>query len=308
MDLADHAHQNPRLPHRLKPGDTVAIAAPAGAFDHEVLYRGTRVLKQMGFKVLLPDGLFATEGNRAGSDRHRADLLNGLFADDSVDAIMCARGGYGTLRILPFIDYQAVEKNPKIFIGFSDISALLWSLFSRCGLVTFHGPLVTTLASAPEQTRLALRQALCGAETVEIRANAGTTLRAGSATGTVCGGNLTTLCHLVGTPFGVQFADKLLFIEDRGEAAYRIDRMLVQMKLAGCFDGLAGIFLGSFKDCGPMADILGIVADIFADAAVPILAGVSAGHGTSNLTIPMGIEATLDADRQLLTFQRAATI
>jgi len=131
------------------------------------------------------------------------------------------------------------------------------------------------------------------------------TLRSGRATGVLCGGNLTTLCHLLGTPYQPSFRHRILFLEDRGEAAYRIDRMLTQLKLAGCLDGIRGLILGSFTDCGSEQEIFEIVADRFPDASVPILAGFPAGHAEPNLTLPLGIKAVLDADRQALSFECA---
>jgi len=296
-----------RLPARLKPGGKIGIVAPAGAYDPEIFLRGIHVWEQMGFEVHVPENLLQARGYLAGADSHRAEFVNSLFADNTIDAIVCARGGYGSLRILDLLDYDAIAKNPKIFIGFSDITALLTVLFDRCGLVTFHGPVVTSLADASQISRQSLWQAICSDRIPETRVAEGTTVSPGTGSGIIGGGNLSTLCHLVGTPFAPSFANKILFLEDRAEAPYKIDRMLMQMKLAECFRGLAGIVLGSFEECGPLEDILKIIKDTFADYQVPILAGLDAGHGSHNLTLPMGLEATLDADRRLLTYHRAAT-
>jgi len=295
------------IPSRLKSGDTLGIVAPAGPFDDEKFSRGTQALKDMGFNVFIPEDLFEVNGYLAGSDRHRAKLVNQLFADKDIDAIICARGGYGSIRILPLLDYETIMSNPKIFIGFSDISALLAVLSTRCGLATFHGPVVTTLADATEETRHSLFNAIACNDCLEFKLATGITIHPGSVSGLVCGGNLTTLCHLVGTPFSPSFSNKILFLEDRGEAPYRIDRMLVHMKIAGCFKGLAGIVLGAFEECGPIEAILKIVEDIFEDMPVPILAGIEAGHCKNNTTIPMGVDATLDADMHSLLFHRTAT-
>jgi len=296
-----------RFPVRLKPGAKIGIVAPAGLFDSKTFLRGTRIFEEKGFEVYVPQGLLEANGYLAGSDDHRAEFVNQLFADKSVDAIVCARGGYGSLRILHLLDYDAVAKNPKIFIGFSDITALLTVLCDRCGLVTFHGPVLTSLADADEITKVSLFQTVSSDTKLEIEVSDGITLSPGAGSGILCGGNLNTLCHLVGTPFAPSFADKILFLEDRAEAPYRIDRMLTQMKLADCFKGLAGIVLGSFVDCGPADEIFKIINEIFSDYHVPILAGMNAGHGNPNLTLPMGIEATLDADRHVLSYHRAAT-
>jgi muramoyltetrapeptide carboxypeptidase len=251
--------------------------------------------------------LLEATGYLAGSDDHRAQLVNQLFADNSVDAIICARGGYGSLRILPLLDYDVIAKNPKVFIGFSDITALLIVLFARCGLVTFHGPVVTSLADAHELTVSSLFQTITSDGKLEIEVPNGITISPGTGSGILAGGNLATLCHLVGTPYAPDFTKKILFLEDRAEAPYKIDRMLMQMKHADCFEGIAGIVLGSFEECGPVEDILTIIKDVLGDFQVPILAGLTAGHGQFNFTLPMGVEATLDADRHLLAYHRAAT-
>jgi muramoyltetrapeptide carboxypeptidase len=305
--LSNRMSEKLRRPARLKPGARVGIVAPAGPFDEETFSRGTRILEKMGFGVFIPPQLLDARGYLAASDQHRARLVNQLFADNSIDAIICARGGYGSIRILPLLDYEMMAANPKVFIGFSDISVLLNVLGDRCGLATFHGPVVTSLADATDESRKSLMQAVSSDARLEIRVPEATALKAGSAAGAVCGGNLTTLCHLVGTPYAPSFAGKILFLEDRGEAPYRIDRMLVHMKLAGCFENLAGIALGSFENCGSMESILNIVSDIFAPDAIPVLAGFEAGHRPNNLTIPFGIEATLDADRGVLQYCETPT-
>jgi muramoyltetrapeptide carboxypeptidase len=300
-------NQTIQLPVRLKTGDKIGIVAPAGPFDRELFFRGVRIFEEMGFEVYIPEGLLDARGYLAGPDKHRAEIVNQLFADKFIDAIVCARGGYGSLRILDLLDYDTIAKNPKIFLGFSDITALLTVLFDRCGLVTFHGPVVTSLADANEITKQSLFQTLTSDHRLEVEVPRGVTVKPGTGAGILCGGNLNTLCHMVGTPFAPDFANKILFLEDRAEAPYRIDRMLMQMKLADCFQGLAGILLGSFEDCGPVEDILIIISDIFGDCQIPIIAGLDAGHGNPNLTLPMGVEATLDADRHLLSYHRAAT-
>jgi len=294
-------------PARLEPGARIGIVAPAGPFDEATFGRGTRILQEMGFVVVVPPELLDARGYLAGSDKRRARFVNQLFADKSIAAIVCARGGYGSIRILPLLDYETIVHNPKVFVGFSDISVLLNVLLDRCGLVTFHGPVVTSLADASKKTRNALVQAIASDARIEIRLPGGTAVKPGLSTGRMCGGNLTVLCHLVGTPYMPEFSGRILLLEDRGEAPYRIDRMLVHMRLAGCFEDLAGIVLGSFEECGSMDTILDIVSDVFAQHSIPILAGLDVGHGAHNLTVPLGVEATLDADRHVLSYRQAAT-
>ncbi len=290
------------LPKKLQPGDTLGIAAPASPFASETFEAGMEALQEMGFNTKIPDGLHEKDGHLAGTDAHRANLLHELFSDDAIHGIICARGGFGSLRLLSLIDYDLIRNNPKAFIGFSDISSLLSAITQQCGLVTFHGPMVTSLGNSEDTTRQAMINALRLAERLEIKAQNGITLRNGKGTAPVAGGNLTTLCHLLGTPYQAAWRGHILFLEDRNEAAYRIDRMLTQLKLAGCLDGVAGVMLGSFEDCGDLDAIFRMVMDVFDEEGVPIAAGFNVGHGYRNATLPIGLNATLDADRGVLTY------
>lgn len=296
------------IAERLQPGDTVGIAAPAGPFRRDALKRGVGILRELGYRVHIPEGLNRQDGYLAGSDFHRAALLSGLFADPAIKAVWCARGGYGSMRILPHLDYQKIRKTPKILIGFSDVTALLTALYMRCGLATFHGPLVTTLADSTRKSVTAMNRALSSGESICLATTKKHgVLNPGLAAGPVIGGNLTTLCHLLKTPFEPCFEGHILFLEDTGEAAYRIDRMLGQMKLAGCFAGLRGLALGTFKNCGPVRTIRRIVRDMFRDFQIPILWGLDIGHGRSNLTLPLGLSAVLDTAEGSLRFRQPAT-
>jgi muramoyltetrapeptide carboxypeptidase len=292
--------KKPIRPPRLKPGDTIGIVAPAGPFDPEKFMRGKTVLETMGFRIYYDKGIYQKHGFLAGTDAQRADQVNRLFADPSVQAIVCARGGYGSMRILPLLDVQAIQNHPKIFVGFSDISALLAVLYEECGLVTFHGPMVTSLAQATEKTISSMKTALTSDGPLELIPENGKTIKPGVCSGILAGGNLTTLCHLVGTSYTPNFKGKILLLEDVGEMTYRIDRMLTQMKLAGCFNGIAGLILGAFKECGQLNEIVEIFDNIFHDADIPILAGFDIGHGKTNLTVPVGLGATLDTDKKRL--------
>ncbi len=294
------------LPKPLIPGDTIGIVAPASPFDRDKFHKGIIVLEKMGYKIFIPEGVYKEDMYLAGTDEERSDLLNSLFMDKTIKGIISARGGFGSIRILSSLDYEVIQKNPKIFIGFSDITALLSVLNTRCGLVTFHGPMVTTLGKADSKTRESFLKSITLNQKIKITPTPGDTLKSGSAVGMVAGGNLTTLCHLVGTPFQPCFKNNILILEDIGEAPYKIDRMLIQMKLAGCFEGVAGMALGSFKDCGEADQIYKIFEKIFREDSFPILAGFGIGHGRMNLTFPVGIKATLDADRHLLLYHEPA--
>lgn len=294
------------LPPRLRQGDTIGIVAPASPFDEDMFFQGVAVLKSMGFHLFIPDDLFLRKGHLAGTDAHRAHLVNHLFSNKKINAVLCARGGFGSMRMLSLLDYKIIQENPKIFVGFSDISALLSVLYTKCNLVCFHGPTVTGLANASEETKRSLFLTMTSNAKPEVKPKEGITVQSGSVSGPFVGGNLTTLCHLVGTPYTLNFKEKILMIEDKSEAVYRIDRMLSQMKLAGCFDGIKGLVIGSFEDCGKPDDIYEVISETFRHADIPILAGLDIGHGKTNITVPIGLTATLDADRQRLTFHEPA--
>lgn len=307
-----HSHgkrqpQTPLVPPRLRPGDTIGVAAPASPFDSESFYRGVDLLERAGFRVLVPENLFIKNGYLAGTESQRAELFMNMVTDPVVKAVLCARGGYGSMRILPLIDYGCIRKKPKVVVGFSDVTALLAALYCRCGLVTFHGPVVAGLPELDEPSLAALMSAIAGPAPVDISAPQGETVCPGSGTGPVLAGNLTTLCHLIGTPYMPPTQDHLLLLEDRGEAPYRVDRMLNQLRLAGCLETIAGLAFGSFDDCGQPDELMRIFADQFSDRRFPVVTGLDVGHGQRNLTIPIGITATLDADRRRLTYHQPAT-
>jgi muramoyltetrapeptide carboxypeptidase len=295
-----------KIPMRLKPDDCIGIVAPASPFEEKDLFIGIRILENMGFRVSYPKGIFARSRYLAGSDVDRAAQVNAAFADSAVQAIVCARGGYGSMRILPYLNYEIIRRHPKLLMGFSDITALLCSLYQRSGLVSCHGPVVTTLKSAGSKTLESVFNVLTSNELPTIQLERGYVLSPGKASGPVICGNLTTLCHLIGTPFQPNMHRHILILEDAGEKPYRIDRMLTQMKLAGVFSGLCGLGIGTFKNCGEADELYEIIARIFNPLHIPILAGFDIGHGPDNIAIPFGVEAVLDAGHQLLAYRRIA--
>jgi len=206
------------------------------------------------------------------------------------------------MRILSRIDYNVVKSNPKVFIGCSDVSAILNALCSECALVSFHGPMVASLSDSDDATRQALSALLSSGPGFTLKPKHRLVIHPGTGTGVVSGGNLTTLCHLVGTPHEPDFSEHILLLEDTNESPYRIDRMLSQMRLSRCFERLSGVILGSFENCGTPDEIFQIVADVFSGFDFPILAGFEIGHGTPNLTLPFGAEAVLNTDQGLLAF------
>jgi len=294
-------------PQALRPGDTIAIAAPASPFDQKAFEGGISVLKSMGYQVKIPESIFRVQGYLAGSDAQRAELLMNLFADESVKAIVCARGGFGSMKLLPLLDFEAILAKPKILVGFSDITTLLVAIYQQCGIVTFHGPLVTSLGKGSEKTVSGLMDAISSSyKPLVLTPSKSVVLNAGQASGPVTGGNLATLTHLMGTPYEPAFEGHLLFLEDRGEAPYRIDRMLSQLHLSGRLKGVAGVILGTFEECGSLEDVYAIVQEVFHHTGIPVLAGFELGHGTDNMTVPVGLHADLDTDDASLRFREPA--
>jgi muramoyltetrapeptide carboxypeptidase len=307
----------PTKPRGLKPGDTIMIVAPAGELNEPRVRGAKAAIESLGFKVVLPENLFRARGYLAGTDEERAAELMAAFNDPEVDAVFPGTGGYGTMRMMDLLDYDAIRENPKVFIGFSDITGLHMALAAKANLVTFHSPNpewgLGSDTGLPEFSAKYFWRNLLASENQgavgfayeapdddPIRA-----MRPGVARGRLCGGNLSLVSALVGTPYELDTKGKVLFLEDINEAPYRVDRMLAQMKLAGQFDGLAGLVLGKFRDCEPEEkdQSLGleqVFADYFGDAPYPVIANFPAGHVTHNATLPFGCEAEVDAGAPIL--------
>jgi muramoyltetrapeptide carboxypeptidase len=300
---------NPLIkPAPLHPKDTLGIVAPAGPYDPKRFNEGIEVIRSLGFEVVIPENLRERNGFLAGSDDHRAAIINNMFRDSDIQGLICARGGYGSMRILDLIDYDLIRDNPKVLIGYSDISALIASIWQRCRLVTFHGPVVTSLGKASRQTKDAFVKAISSSEEIEVKAGSPVIIRGGKCSGIVGGGNLATLCHLLGTSHVPDFSGHILVLEDTDEPPYKVDRMLFQMKTAGFFKDVAGVILGSFENCGDTQGIYAIVERIFQDRDIPILAGFDIGHGPVNITIPMGLKAEMITDSGIFRYSEPATL
>jgi muramoyltetrapeptide carboxypeptidase len=308
-------------PRRLAAGQTIGIVAPSAAPNEPERIRfAIETVESLGFKVRPAPHLYDREGYLAGADAARADDLNAMFADDSVDAIWCVRGGYGASRILPALDYSLMQHRPKPLIGYSDITALHMAIHRHAGLVTFHGPVA--LRAFTPYTLGELKRVLWTAETParlggpppfergEGRVdwdNRVTTLQPGKARGQLLGGNLSLMSHLVGTPYLPDLRGAILFLEDVEEAYYRIDRMLTQLWLSGALAGVAGMAFGKFTGCEPSAFFLqnrpleDILAERFRALGVPAVSGLMIGHIEDQTTLPVGCLAELDADAGTLT-------
>ena len=278
----------------------MGICAPSGAFDKEKFDQGVKILREMDFSVYIPSQIYDKRRYLAGTDRSRVDVIHQLFLDPSIKGIFCARGGYGALRILEYLDYQLIASHPKLFVGFSDITALLVTFSQRCAMGGVHGPVVTSLGISSPKTRSSFFQ--CLTDTSHLRMESpyalnfpdAVVLRDGRVVGEFIGGNLATLCHLAGTRFQPDFRDTILFLEEINEPPYKIDRMLTQMKLSGMLDGIRGLLLGSFINCGSVSTLQEIIMEIFDCDFVPIISGVAVGHGEDNWSLRMGITVEMD--------------
>ena len=310
----------PVLAKRLEPGMTVGVVAPASnAFEDEDIRYALDIVESLGFKPKPGRHLFDRKGYLAGADADRASDLNAMFTDSSVDAVFCARGGYGTMRILPLLDYAGIRANPKVLLGYSDITALMSAIHRYSGLITFHGPIATQeytpyTYTAFQRTLIEHRSPLAlgapppfdsGPGRVE-RENRLQTLVPGQAEGHLIGGNLSLVAALMGTPFEPQFDGGILVLEDVDEAPYRVDRMLTQLKLAGVFSRVNGVVFGKFTDykvSGPSISMGEVLEDRCGDLQIPVLKGLMIGHVRDQAVIPIGARAELDATRQTLTLK-----
>lgn len=297
-------------PPALRAGDCIGLAAPASAFQAEALHAGVRVLQDLGFRVHYTPRVFEQYRYLAGRDAARAAELTALFADPAIKAIFCCRGGYGSQRLLPYLDPALIMANPKIFVGYSDLTSLLLYFYSQCRLVTLHGPVVAGdlhPGLAPGVLRQ-LKGLLTGdrqAMQPPVECLAGlTVLRPGSAEGRLLGGCLSLLVCAVGTPFQPQTQDTILFLEDRGERLYAIDRMLTHLKLAGLFEGVRGLVFGCIErveaDRHLPYTVEDVILDVLGDLEVPILYGFPAGHCAQSLTLPCGVRAALHGAQLVL--------
>jgi len=299
-------------PKRLQPGDTVAFSAPAGIlYERSDFDKMERVMDGFGFKVRFGEYVRERYGYFSGTDLQRAMDLNRFFVDASVDAIIAVRGGWGASRILPYLNFSSIQSHPKILCGFSDITTLHLAILKECGLVTFHGP--NGASEWSELTKDSFKRVLIDGEKAEyISKGRVRTLSPGMAEGPLIGGNLTILTTSLGTPYQPDCSGAILFMEDIGEPVYKIDRMLTHLKGAGLMDGIHGFVFGDCTDCPrPRADhftLLQILRQHIEPLEIPAVMGVNISHGDDNFTIPMGINAKLDADSGVIALLESSVI
>ncbi|MCG0276796.1 MAG: LD-carboxypeptidase [Thermosediminibacteraceae bacterium] len=314
-------HTLKKKPGALKKGNTIGIVAPASPASAEKLNTAIKIIEDMGYRVKIGRSCYENYGYLAGSDDVRAYDINDMFASPEISAIFCMRGGYGTLRILDLLDYESISKNPKIFLGYSDITAIHIALIQKSGLVTFHGPMPAadfTCNDFNKFTKDAMLKALTSNSPLgEIKSPEGypaaEMLVPGSAEGEIIGGNLSVIVSTIGTPYEIDTRGKLLMIEEIGEEPYRIDRMLTQLRLSGKLNDAAGIILGQFTNCVPKHPEKSLTLDqVFRDILVPlnkpVIKGVCFGHEEHKATIPMGVKARIDGERAALLIEESAVL
>jgi muramoyltetrapeptide carboxypeptidase len=310
-------------PPRLQQGDLIGLIAPAGHTNDKSIEKAVQHIEALGFRVKLGRYLGEVFGNYAGSPEMRLADLHGMFLDPEVKALWCIRGGSGAISLLKHIDYELIRNHPKILLGYSDITALHLAIHRHAGVVTFHGPVATsTPCDYSNEHMLAV---LCDPQptyTIHMseenarRAQAEPqyavrTVHGGVATGPLIGGNLSLVAALAGTPYAADFRNSILFLEEVNEEPYRVDRWMTQLDLAGGFDKAAALMIGICEQCGadgdgPSLTLDQTLATHLDPLKVPAVTGYSFGHIRNQFTLPVGIRATLDAERQTLTLLEPA--
>lgn len=301
--------KSPLKPNALRPGDTIAIVSPASPTPEApaALEKGRLFLESLGYHINIMPHAGERWGYLAGSDEARLADLQQAFADPDIHAILCARGGYGAMRLLSEIDYTLITKNPKIFIGFSDITALITAFYQEAGLVGFYGPMLTSNLVTQNPFDLnALFPLLRGETKTPIgipNADAYHCFRPGIAEGPLIGGNLSLVAALCGTPYQLNAQGHILFLEDWKEKYYSLDRQFQQLKLAGIFFGIRGLLLCDFSQIEPEPDwdLVRQLRFLTAELDVPVGFGFSVGHGEQTATLPVGIPARFNAEHGTLT-------
>ncbi|MFH0703285.1 MAG: LD-carboxypeptidase [bacterium] len=284
-------------PQRLKQGDTIGIISPAGAVKEDNLWQPTiDYFEKMGFSVKIAAHARDKKAYLAGEDQNRLSDLMNFFEDDEIKAIICSRGGYGTYRILSDINYEKIKNNPKIFVGYSDITALLLAFLEKSNIITFHGPLALSdfgtnnISKYTEENFFNILQGKLNLPYSYSNISDYECIKPGEAEGCLIGGNLAIISGLLGTPYFPDMTNKILFLEDIGEPLYKIDRMLMQLKLAGIFDKILGLLFCEFSSIAQSDNPIDIIKEFTKDMNIPVGYGFPAGHGHNKATLPLGIK------------------
>ncbi|MDZ7624671.1 MAG: LD-carboxypeptidase, partial [Ignavibacteriaceae bacterium] len=324
-EKSDYRKKRLIKPARLKKGDLIALVTPGSYITQQEKEESINNLRGLGFNVTYSDRLMQKNGYFSANDKERAADLNEMFERKDVQGIMCARGGYGCARILPYLDYDLIENNPKPFIGFSDATALQYAIFKNSSLITFHGPVsISTFSSFSIKN---FKNVLLN-PTFELELNNSNTgnnynpygitvIADGKAEGELVGGNLSIVVSLIGTEYDIDFSDKIVFLEEFLEEPYRVDRMLTQMIQAGKFENAAGIALGVFKMCEPNKSnpafsgsfsLMEVLKDRLGNLGIPVIYGLSFGHIADKFTLPFGGKAELNSETKRLKLLESAVL
>ena len=310
------APDNPRIkPRALRPGDKVGIVAPASNVKRELLEAGCDGLRRVGYEPFYFESILERDLYFAGSPERRARELEDMFTRDDIRAIVCARGGYGSNYLLPLLDWKKIAAHPKIFVGYSDLTSLLTTFTDSANFVTFHGPMAAkdfAVAGGVEIT--SWQNAVSGAAGWEIGDGSGAkSLVAGTAEGMLYGGCLSILVAALGTPYDISTAGAILFMEDIAAKPFQIDRMLMQLKLAGKLNDVRGIIFGEMLDCRQSSTqdytLKEVVMRVVGDLGIPVAYGLRSGHvSRANITLPFGVHARLEVGPEVrLTILESAT-
>jgi muramoyltetrapeptide carboxypeptidase len=292
----------PLRPAALRPGDLVTLVSPSGPVRAEYVADGVALLESRGLRVSVGRHTYSRNGFLAGTDGERLADLNAALADPEVRAVVCTRGGYGAQRVVDGLDMPVVRADPKLVVGFSDITALQLALWRGARLATVHGPGPRRLAELAPACGESMRRAVMTDEPVVVARDpaeeTASVLVAGAARGTLLGGNLCLIASTIGTPDMPDLSGALLLLEDLQEPPYKVDRMLTHLRRAGVLTGVAGIAVGQFTECADEwpVSVVDVLTDRLCDLGVPVLGGLPVGHGAGQLTVPLGVPATLDAD------------
>ncbi|MBI1909778.1 MAG: LD-carboxypeptidase [Deltaproteobacteria bacterium] len=287
-----------RLPS-LRDGDLIGLAAPASPFDKDLFRQGVKNIQRIGFAARYRQDIFSRQGYLAGPDRRRAGELNRLFADPKVKAILAVRGGYGSSRIIPYLDEKVIRNNPKLLIGYSDMTLLQLYLWKRFGLPSLHGPMLLPHFCARNSGFYLKRVAsFLRGERLVIPLKKGQFLQRGKAKGLLIGGCLSLIVGTLGTPFEIDTDGAILFFEDTGEKPYAVDRMLSHLKNAGKFKKLKGLLIGCFPP-----PFLKVFKGYFKEVKGPVVFGLPFGHASHPVLLPVGVMASLDSKTSRLVFK-----
>jgi muramoyltetrapeptide carboxypeptidase len=297
-------------PPRLRRGGRIGVVAPAGCVSRDAVEAGAQAIRACGFEVEFGSHLFAAEGYLAGRPEERSLDLIDFFQRSDIDAIVCARGGFGSAQLLPYIENN-LRRAPKIFLGYSDITFLLIWLRQFCGMVTFHAPMAAMdLARGLSQASREHLWPLLQGDVSGWRVGLGDMIRPGMAEADMVGGCLSIVVTTLGTPYEIRTEGKLLFLEDIGEKPYRIERMLTHLKMAGKLARPAGVLFGDFTACNGEGErgVRQVIDDVFRAAPYPVVMGMKAGHGPENIALPFGARMLLDGNARTLALLESPVI